>query len=184
MNVILLEDVPDVGKKYQEAEVADGYGTNYLIPNGLAQVATDETRARFQKKQAEAAATRKKERESLAAKLETITDEAVTITVARSGDQGQLFAGVYPKDIAQAINEQFDIDISAADIERDQPISKVGAETVLVTILDTEAELNVIVSAEETGVSDPDEDKPEEETDDNEASSEESDDDGEDVDRG
>lgn len=149
MQVILLQDVANVGKKYQEIEVANGYGTNYLIPNGLAQVATDETRNRYEKLQEKAEKERRKEREALANAVESIDGSSLTIEVDRVGDQGQLFSGIYPKDIAGAVNEEFDVDITGADIDRDQPFNKVGKEEVTVKILDTEVTLTVSVEATE-----------------------------------
>lgn len=148
MQVILLQDVANVGKKFQEVEVADGYGTNYLIPNGLAQVATEETLARYKAQQEAAEKARYEAREKLAKAVEKINKSKVTIIVENAGDQGQLFAGIYPKDIAAAVNEEFDIDITGADVDRDAPISKVGEEEVTVSILDTTITVTVAVEAD------------------------------------
>lgn len=149
MQVILLQDVANVGKKYQEVEVANGYGTNYLIPNGLAQVATDETRNRYEKLQKKAQEERRKQREALAEAVEGIDGGSLTIDVDKVGDQGQLFSGIYPKDIAAAVNEEFGVDITGADIDRDQPFNKVGKEEIAVEILDTTVTLTVSVEATE-----------------------------------
>jgi len=147
MHVILLEDVPNVGKKYEEHEVADGYGTNYLLPNGLARVATDRTRSQLKKKKEQIEKKRQQKREEKLEKLEKIAGQAVSIT-AKTGDQGQLFAGIYPKDIAEAINEAFaDINLSAEDIDRDQPLQKVGEYEVSVTILGETKEVTVNVES-------------------------------------
>lgn len=148
MQVILLQDVSNVGKKYEEVEVADGYGTNYLIPNGLAQVANEATRNRYQKLQEKAAAERQKQREKLAQAVEDLDGGEVVISVDRAGDQGQLFAGIYPEDIAAAVNEEFGVEITGADVDREQPISKVGEEKIDVSILDTTVTLKVVVEAD------------------------------------
>lgn len=164
MQVILLQDVPNVGKKFEEAEVADGYGTNYLIPNGLAQVANEATRARYKKQQEAAEAARHEARQKLAQAVEKIDGSSVTINVQNAGDQGQLFAGIYPKDIAAAINEEFDVEITGTDIQRAQPISKVGEEEIEVTILDTTVTVTVNVEAANYNAEDPNaEDEVEEE---------------------
>ncbi|MEX2514866.1 MAG: 50S ribosomal protein L9 [Candidatus Paceibacterota bacterium] len=162
MKVILLQDVPNVGKKFQEAEVANGYGSNYLIPNGLAQVATEETLARYSAQQEAAEAARQEAREKLATAVETIDGSTVTITVENAGDQGQLFAGIYPQDIAAAVNKEFGVDIAGVDIDRDAPISKVGEEDVTVSILDTTVTVTVEVTADNfTDEADPDADEEE-----------------------
>jgi large subunit ribosomal protein L9 len=148
MHVILLEDVPNVGKKYEEHEVADGYGTNYLLPNGLARVATDRTRAQLKKKKEQVEKKRQQKREEKLEKLAEIAGQTVSIT-AKTGDQGQLFAGIYPEDIAEAINEAFaDIDLSTEDIDRDQPLQKVGEYDVAITILEETKEVTVNVESE------------------------------------
>lgn len=163
MQVILLQDVPNVGKKFEEAEVANGYGTNYLIPNGLAQVANDDTRARYKKQQEAAEKERQEAREKLAQAVEKIDGSSVTINVQNAGDQGQLFAGIYPKDIAAAINEEFDVEITGTDVDRDQPISKVGEEEIEVTILDTTVTVTVNVEAANFNAEDPNAEDEEEE---------------------
>lgn len=148
MQVILLEDVPNVGKKFEEHEVADGYGNNYLLPNGLARVANERTRAKYQKKKEQAEARRQERKEQKAESLQTLDGSSVVIE-AKTGEQGQLFAGVYAEDIAGAINEQIDIetDIVASDIEREQPLQKVGEYEVAVSVLDATAQLDVAVKA-------------------------------------
>jgi len=148
MQVILLEDVPNVGKKYEEHKVADGYGTNYLLPNGLARVATDRTRAKLKEKKKKAEKKRKEAQEKKAKKLDAISDEVITIT-AKTGDQGQLFAGIYPEDIAEEANNTFDdIELTAEDIDRDQPLQKVGEYDVSVTILDKTTQMQVNVESQ------------------------------------
>lgn len=149
MEVILLEDVPNVGKKFEEHEVADGYGNNYLLPNGLARVATERTRAKYQNKKEQVEAKRQQLREAKAESLAALDGTAITIT-AKTGEQGQLFAGIYPEDIAAAINQQTDMDaeLTESDIDRDQPLQKVGEYEVVVSVLDTTAEVAVAVEAE------------------------------------
>jgi large subunit ribosomal protein L9 len=149
MQVILLEDVPDVGKKFEEHEVADGYGNNYLLPNGLARVANERTRAKYQKKKEEIEAKRKKQREQKAEAIAELEGAGITITT-KTGEQGQLFAGVYAEDIAEAINQQVDLDVAieSEDVDRDQPLQKVGEYEVDITVLDETATVSVSVEGE------------------------------------
>jgi large subunit ribosomal protein L9 len=148
MQVILLEDVPNVGKKFEEHEVADGYGSNYLLPNGLARVANERTRAKYQKKKEQIEKKRQQKREEKAESLDKLDGASVVIT-AKTGEQGQLFAGIYSEDIADAINEQIELDteITADDVDRKQPLQKVGEYEVVVSVLDTEASVDVSVEA-------------------------------------
>jgi large subunit ribosomal protein L9 len=148
MQVILLEDVPNVGKKFEEHEVADGYGNNYLLPNGLARVANERTRAKYQKKKEEIAAKRKQQREQKAEAIAELEGADITITT-KTGEQGQLFAGVYAEDIAEAINEQADLDvvIEPKDVDREQPLQKVGEYEVDITVLDETTTVSVSVES-------------------------------------
>lgn len=148
MQVILLEDVPDVGKKYEEHEVADGYGTNYLLPNGLAQVANERTRAKYSQQKEELEKKRREQREKKAEMLDQIDGESVTIAT-KTGDQGQLFAGVYAEDIAEAVNDAVDMDMEVApdDIDREQPLQKVGEYEVDVAVLEESATVAVSVES-------------------------------------
>ena len=165
MEVILLQDVDNVGQKFQETEVANGYGTNYLIPNGLAVVANEANQKRFAKKKAEAEEKRQAEREKLAEALSDINDAEIVIVSENAGEQGQLYSGIYPKDIAVAVEEELGVAITAADIQREQPISKVGEYEVSVAILEKEAVLTVVVEAAETSTEENDADEETEEED-------------------
>lgn len=173
MQVILLQDVQNVGKKYQEVEVANGYGTNYLIPNGLAQVATDETRSRYEKLQEKAQEERRKERKALAAAVEDIDGASLTITADKVGDQGQLFAGIYSQDVAKAVNDEFGVEITGADVDREQPFNKVGKEDIDVKILDTSVTLTVSIKASEAAKNEPTKPESTDDEDEEEATEEE-----------
>jgi large subunit ribosomal protein L9 len=148
MQVILLEDVPNVGKKFEEHEVADGYGNNYLLPNGLARVANERTRAKYQKKKEEIEAKRKQQREQKAEAIAELEGASIVITT-KTGEQGQLFAGVYAEDIAEAINQQADLDvvIEPKDVDREQPLQKVGEYEVDITVLDETTTVSVFVES-------------------------------------
>lgn len=149
MQVILLEDVPNVGKKYEEHEVADGYGTNYLLPEGKARVANERTRAKFAQKRKEMQQKRQRRREKKAEAIDSLDGETFTIT-ANAGEQGQLFAGVYADDIAETINQEADLDveITAEDVDRDQPLQKVGEHSVNLKVLEETVGVTVIVEGE------------------------------------
>ncbi len=147
MEVILLEDVPNVGKKYEQHEVADGYGTNYLIPRGLARVATEENIKKYENEREQAREARRKEKQKQAEKLDELEGELITIT-ANANEQGGLFAGVTKETIAKAVNNQTSLTIEAEDVQRDDPIDKVGEYTVDISILDAEATADLEVVAE------------------------------------
>jgi len=105
MEVILKEDVPNLGQRGDLVKVADGYGRNFLLPKKLAVAATtqnrkwvDQQRVRFLKLEAKEKAD--------AADLSTLL-EGVSVTVIRkAGDKGNLFGSVTSMDIAEKLLAQ------------------------------------------------------------------------------
>ena len=110
MKVILLQDVKKMGKKGDVIEASDGYARNYLFPRKLAEEATANAlhvvnakkENERKKKLAELEAAQK-----LAAELK---GKEVTIN-AKAGDSGRLFGAITNKDVAEAINSEFNLSI-------------------------------------------------------------------------
>ena len=110
MKVILLQDVKKMGKKGDDIEASDGYARNYLFPRKLAEEATANAlhvvnakkENERKKKLAELEAAQK-----LAAELK---GKEVTIN-AKAGDSGRLFGAITNKDVAEAINSEFNLSI-------------------------------------------------------------------------
>ena len=110
MKVILLQDVKKMGKKGDVIEASDGYARNYLFPRKLAEGATANAlhvvnakkENERKKKLAELEAAQK-----LAAELK---GKEVTIN-AKAGDNGRLFGAITNKDVAEAINSEFNLSI-------------------------------------------------------------------------
>ena len=110
MKVILLQDVKKMGKKGDVIEASDGYARNYLFPRKLAEEATANAlhvvnakkENERRKKRAELEAAQK-----LAAELK---GKEVTID-AKAGDNGRLFGAITNKDIAEVINNKFNLSI-------------------------------------------------------------------------
>lgn len=115
MRVILLEDIENLGKKYEIKEVADGYARNSLIPQGLAKVATDEAIKWANDMLA-------LEEEKAAQELEKIGDTASDVDglevemKMKVGDQGQLFEKITAPKIAARLKEM------GYEIKKDQVI--------------------------------------------------------------
>src|SRR5512143_2374035 len=102
MQIILKEDVPNLGRSGELVSVKPGYGRNYLIPQGLALIATRKNVAEMEHHrkaiEAQAAKTRK-DAESVAARL-----DGVTITLERQvGEGDKLFGSVTARDIEEAL---------------------------------------------------------------------------------
>jgi large subunit ribosomal protein L9 len=104
MQVILREDVDNLGRAGELVSVKPGYGRNFLIPKGLAVLATAKNVARVEHEKriiAARAAKHLKDAEQVAARL-----ESTTVNIARStGEEDRLFGSVSTRDIAEALAE-------------------------------------------------------------------------------
>jgi large subunit ribosomal protein L9 len=103
MNVILLENISNLGDLGDQVDVKAGFGRNFLIPQGKAVPATRDNVARFEARRAEleaAAAAQTAEAETRAEAINAL--EVVSIS-ATAGEEGKLFGSVGTRDIAEAV---------------------------------------------------------------------------------
>ncbi|MFN8474407.1 MAG: 50S ribosomal protein L9 [Anaerolineae bacterium] len=149
MRVILTQDVPTLGKVGDIKEVADGYGRNYLIPKGLAILASygavrnidDLRRAQSKKTQRQIHAA-----EDLANTLGQLN----LVFKRRAGEDGRLYGSVTNADIAEAIQAQTGQEIDRRRIELDEPIRSLGEHGVDIRLMtNVTAHVNVAVQPEE-----------------------------------
>lgn len=125
MKVLLLKEVKSLGKAGEICEVKDGYGRNFLIAKGLAQVATNETINRYksqEKKLKEEEAALIEELNILAKKLQNIT---LKIT-KKVGANGSLYGAITKEEIAQAFKDSHNIEIDKKALELKNPIKSTG----------------------------------------------------------
>ena len=127
MKVVLMKDMPKIGRKDQIVEVSDGYARNFLIPKGIATEATgavlNEVKNREAAK-AHKAAVELAEAQETAEKLEGVV---VTIKVkGGSAESGKLFGSVTAKDIGDALEKEHGITVDRRKINLDEPIKKFG----------------------------------------------------------
>ncbi|PEN14845.1 50S ribosomal protein L9 [Longibacter salinarum] len=127
MKVILLQDVDHLGEKGEIHEVANGYGRNYLIPQGIARLATDGAIKQAREEQRQAArkqAAKADEAQDLADELE---DMQVVFT-AKVGEDNRIFGTVTTQQIAvELANRGYEIDRRSIDLDED--IREVGTYT-------------------------------------------------------
>ncbi len=125
MTVLLIKDVKGLGKAGEVKEVKDGYGQNFLVGKGLAKVATNEVlkkHASVERKKAEDEAMEIANLKSLAEKLDKLK---VTIT-KKLGNTGHLFGSVTKDEIANALQEQHNIEIDKKHINHKEAIKVTG----------------------------------------------------------
>jgi large subunit ribosomal protein L9 len=129
VKVVLRSDVDQVGKKGDIVDVAAGYGRNYLIPKGLAFVASSgvETQATAMRRSRD---TRDANDRTAAQEVATgLVPKVVTIAV-RAGAEGKLFGSVTTMEIAAAVAEQTGIELDRRQLHLDEPIKTLGTHLV------------------------------------------------------
>lgn len=118
MHVILKQDVPNLGYANEMVSVKSGYARNYLIPKGMAILATDTNKkilAENKKQQTHKAEKIQTEAKDLAKKLENL----VVRIGAKAAETGKIFGSVNAIQIAQALKEQHNFDIDRKKIHVD-----------------------------------------------------------------
>ena len=156
MEVILKDDVVNLGNRGDLVKVADGYARNFLLPRKLALQATSANKAVVEQMK-NAAARRSATEKALAVKLEPI----VLDFTRKSGEAGHLFGSVTSADIAAALDAKgFEID--RRKIQLPEPLKTVGDHTVTIKLyreVAAHVKVNVLAEAteetEETPVAEP-----------------------------
>ena len=129
MKLVLRTDVAQVGKKGDIVDVADGYGRNYLVPKGLAFLASDgvaDQAARMRRGRDLRDAQDRGAAEEVAKKL---VPQVFTIA-HRAGAEGKLFGSVTAAEVADAVTAQTGIEIDRRKLHLDEPIKAVGTHLV------------------------------------------------------
>jgi large subunit ribosomal protein L9 len=133
MKVILLTDVPKIGRKGELKEVSDGFGTNMLIRKGLAALATKEAQDSVAKQQK--IHTESKQRSIKKAQENKTELERRTFTVkVKVGEKGQIFGGVHEKDIASAIFQKTKIQLDKSQFDSHKGIKQIGEHTITIKL--------------------------------------------------
>ena len=131
MKVILTADVKGTGKKGDVVEVADGYGKNFLVKKGLAQIATASTVQQAQQKK-ESAAFHKAEEVKALKELAAKLDGQKVIVKIKTGENGKLFGSVTAQHVAVALVDMgFDIDKKKIKMDSVKALGVVSAEVRL-----------------------------------------------------
>jgi large subunit ribosomal protein L9 len=147
MKVLLLHDVYKLGRAGDVKKVADGYGRNYLLPQGLAVLATAGALKQVQHIRQSAAASRaalNKEMSGVAGRIEKL----FIAFPARAGETGKLYGSITPQMIADAIKAKTGDAIDRRQVDV-QPIRTLGEHSVRIRLtMDLIPEITVIVHRE------------------------------------
>jgi len=147
MKVILLQNVEDLGKKYEVKDVKDGYAQNFLLPEKLAKPATKEALKWLEDQKeviAKEAEEDLKKSQELASKVDGLE---VNISV-KVGDEGQMFESINSQKIAEALKEM-GFEVKKSHIVLESPIKELGEYPIKINLdHNLEVEIKVIVTEE------------------------------------
>ena len=129
MKLVLRADVDQVGKKGDIVDVANGFGRNYLVPNGLAFAATPgvEAQANAMRRGRDARDASDRAKGEVVAK--SLVPQVIMIS-ARSGAEGKLFGSVTTEQIVEAVVAQTGIELDRRQLHLSEPIRSLGTHVV------------------------------------------------------
>ena len=128
MRLILRTDLDGLGKRGDIVDVADGYGRNYLLPRGLALVASEgavDQAGKMRRARDTRDASDREAAQSIATRL---VPKIITIE-AKSGTEGKLFGSVTVADVVDAVKEQTGVELERRQLTSD-PIRMIGQHTL------------------------------------------------------
>jgi large subunit ribosomal protein L9 len=132
VKVILTKDVDKIGKTGEMKTVADGFATNYLIPNKLAVPASGGAYRAYQHDIASREDKRKREREEAEIAATRIASTTLTMGV-KVGEGGKLYGSINNQDIAEALGRR-GITVDRHKIDLEQPIKSLGTYKVAIKV--------------------------------------------------
>lgn len=150
MKLILKKNVDNLGEAGQVVQVKAGYGRNYLLPQGLAYIASEANMKRLEEEQAKS--DERLRRDFLEARRRASQLEDIVLTFReRASEDGKLFGSVSASDIAEQLNAgELDFELEKRTVVVDEPIKMVGVSTVSLHLhAEVDVEVEVRVEPEE-----------------------------------
>ena len=133
MKVVLRTDVPNVGKRGDMVDVANGFARNFLIPGGQAIAATDGIQQQASSMRRKRDLSDAKDREAAEVVARTLVPAVIKIS-AKAGTEGKLFGSVTTTEIVHAVQEQTGIELDRRKLQLHDAIKSVGTHEVPVQL--------------------------------------------------
>jgi len=144
VELLLIHNVDSLGKQGDVVEVRTGYALNYLIPQGLATVATDHHKRMVEKHRVKLQAIERAQQADLRKRAAEISKQSITIE-ANATEEGHLYGSVASNDIVAALKKN-DIHMNADQIKLEGVLKELGLYTVKFRLAsEVEGELKVWV---------------------------------------
>jgi large subunit ribosomal protein L9 len=145
MQVILLENVGNLGNLGDMVEVKPGYGRNFLIPQGKAVPATKENIAEFEARRAELEKAAAEAHAAAVARAEQLGELGMITIPANAGEEGKLFGSVGTRDIADAVTAA-GCEIDKAEVRLPEGALRETGEYVIAVQLHPEVMVDLTVA--------------------------------------
>jgi len=154
MKVMLIKDVYKLGRAGDVKKVADGYGRNFLLPQGLAVLATPGALKQIERIRSQAEIRRTEQNKELQGLSDDI--EGVVLTFgAKAGETGKLYGSITTQNVADALQEKTRYEVQRHQIDM-QPIRNLGEFTANVRLtMDLVPEIKIIVHREGEALEEP-----------------------------
>ena len=148
MKIVLRQDVPKVGDAGSVQTVSNGYARNFLIPKGLAVVATDGELKVAAHNLAVKERKVARQEDLLRSLSDKIDGQRLTFT-AKAGEQGRLYGSITASDVATALAAQVSEEIDRRRVVLDEPLRSIGEHTVTVHLVGRlRPQITVVIEAE------------------------------------
>lgn len=147
MKVMLIKDVYKLGRAGDVKKVADGYGRNYLVPQGLAVLATPGALKQVERIRSTAEVRRTEQNTELKGLADAVQGVVLTFS-AKAGETGKLYGSITTQNVADALQEKTRFEVKRHQIDM-QPIRNLGEYTAEVRLtMDLVPEIKIIVHRE------------------------------------
>jgi len=133
MEIILREDVENLGKCGEVTIVKDGYARNFLIPKGMAVRATKASKRVIEEENQQHKMRARKMKRNLEGTAKKMKGISCTITVQAS-EEDKLYGSVTANDIAEAITKQGEVKVDHKQVILEEPIKILGVYTVTIRL--------------------------------------------------
>lgn len=150
MQVILKKDVQNLGEAGDLINVKDGYARNFLLPQKVAEVATEGALKNREQNLARIKAKQEKLHQQALEQAKVIEKIESLELSAKAGESGKLFGTITTKKLAEELLSKSGVDVDRKNISLNTPINKVGEYRMLIKLTSkVKTELTVIITASE-----------------------------------
>ena len=146
MKVILIKDVPKLGKRFDVKDVSSGHALNLLIPQGHVISATPDAVKKMEAMKKKIEGEKKVQIDLIAKNIKDLDGMTLNVT-GKANEKGHLFAGLHKEEIVKEIMSQTRLEVDPSFVELEHPIKTTGEHLIEVKGAGKSAKFKLVVSA-------------------------------------